>query len=394
MKFIKQIAAVGTGIAMLGATMTGALAADLGTLPEPFVASDAYVNVAMVIGAGSADADARSTIQTYMDGLATATTVSGGESYLIETGTNKMNIGDNLTEVKTINFDHDELPSVLASGEFSNGENTEFSYEQKIALSDALEFAYFADNNYESKDPTLGVKIDKNSHILNYTFNFIEPAEDDTNSGNDFLDFEDVDISFLGKTYSVVDAKNSTSYDLELTLMGGHEKDTISIGETKSYTVSGTTYDVELTFVDADECQFAVSYDSGTETTNKLSDGSTDELDDGTVVGVTEVNYMVGATMEILSCEFYLGADKIELKDTQEVKINDEDVDKLKFYVDHTSGNPFKINSWTLEWKADEDMFVTADSSITMPGFESIMISSEGLVTTETYEVVKFRGSS
>ena len=91
MKFIKQIAAVGTGIAMLGATMTGALAADLGTLPEPFVASDAYVNVAMVIGAGSDDADARSTIQTYMNGLATATTVSGdGDSYKFEKTSNIM----------------------------------------------------------------------------------------------------------------------------------------------------------------------------------------------------------------------------------------------------------------------------------------------------------------
>ena len=55
-KAVKRVAAVGTGVAMLGATLTGAMALDLGEYPAPFVTSGDYdeSNVLVVGGAAAA----------------------------------------------------------------------------------------------------------------------------------------------------------------------------------------------------------------------------------------------------------------------------------------------------------------------------------------------------
>ena len=53
---IKKIVAMGTGASMLGATLMGALAADLSDYPAPFVSAGA-ADFMMVLGAGAAPAD-------------------------------------------------------------------------------------------------------------------------------------------------------------------------------------------------------------------------------------------------------------------------------------------------------------------------------------------------
>ncbi|MBU3940441.1 MAG: hypothetical protein KKH88_00735 [Nanoarchaeota archaeon] len=82
MKFLKKAAAVGMSVAMLGMTAAGALAADLADYPGPFIANDAFVSTALVIGSTD-DSAARSDINTYLGGQATAVsgdvTVSGGK---------------------------------------------------------------------------------------------------------------------------------------------------------------------------------------------------------------------------------------------------------------------------------------------------------------------------
>ena len=52
------MAAVGTGVAMLGATLTGAMAADLSDYPEPFVMDGVYDDSnAFVVGDSALAAD-------------------------------------------------------------------------------------------------------------------------------------------------------------------------------------------------------------------------------------------------------------------------------------------------------------------------------------------------
>jgi len=391
MKFKKIISVLASAV-MLSSTIGFAAAANY---PEPFV-SGGTAGGAVVYGANAATTDVIAAIdmQANLQGLVTSgsgTTSSStsGESVLFETGTNKLNIGNNLTEIKTVSITDTDLPTVLADGTYSNADSEDFDYEQKIDVSDDLEFAHWADSNYNSKKPTLGVKIEKNDLILNYTLDFVKSAEDDTASGDDLDDFEDTTIGILGKNYDIVTAVN-TSGTTKLTLMGGAEKDTLSLNDVKDYTVDGKSYNVGLTYVDSNGyCRFNVD---GT-LTNKILKGGTAKLSDGTYIGVADYDYSTGAVTEIMNCKFYLGADKIVLEDGKEVEINDEDVDDLRVYWDETDGSPFKINKMTLEWKAHADTFITEDSEAVMPGFSSVKLTAGGLIAP-TGELIKVRGSS
>src|SRR3989338_11262765 len=57
-KSIKKMAAIGTGVAMLGATITGAMALDLAEYPAPFVKNGVYDAAnAIIVGARAAASD-------------------------------------------------------------------------------------------------------------------------------------------------------------------------------------------------------------------------------------------------------------------------------------------------------------------------------------------------
>jgi len=393
MKFKKIISVLASAV-MISSTIGFAAAA---SFPEPFV-SGGTANGAIVYGTAGDINDLYGAIDIQENLQALVTTASSdagsasasGESVKFEKATDKLNIGDNLTTVRSIAIDEDDMPTILAEGTYSNAENNDYAYEQKIELWDEIQFGHFADNDYNNKDPALGLKIAKNKPVLNYTLDWTKSPEDDTNSGDDLDDFEDTEIEILGKSYDITTAVN-TSDRVKLTLMGGAVKDTLNLNDVKTYTANGKTYEVTLSYVDSSNyCKFEVDGES----TSKILKGSTDKLSDGTYIGVADVDYSTGAVTEIMRCKFYLGADKIELEDTKEVKINDNSVDKLKTFFSSTAGNPFKLDKMVIEWKADTDLFVVEEGdSITMPGFGSVKLSSGGLTAPE-YEVTKVRGAS
>ena len=58
LKAMKKVAAIGTGVAMLGATLTGAMALNLNAYPEPFVTAGTYdTSNVLVVGAAAAASD-------------------------------------------------------------------------------------------------------------------------------------------------------------------------------------------------------------------------------------------------------------------------------------------------------------------------------------------------
>ena len=116
-----------------------------------------------------------------------------------------------------------------------------------------------------------------------------DSAGSSSTTGLFLTDFQDVDLTMMGKKYTIVTAKRTTTAgsNVVLTLMGGAGKDTLLEKQTKTYTISGKDYEVTLQFVDADEAQFVING----QTTRKLKDGDTDKLSDGTRVVVTDVFY-------------------------------------------------------------------------------------------------------
>ncbi|MBI3035225.1 hypothetical protein HYY71_02790 [Candidatus Woesearchaeota archaeon] len=197
-----------------------------------------------------------------------------------------------------------------------------------------------------------------------------DSAGSSSSTGLFLTDFQDVDITMLGKKYTIVTAKRTSTFgkNIVLTLMGGAGKDTLLEKQTKTYTIGGKDYEVTLSFVDADEAQFVVNG----QTTRKLKDGDTDKLADGTSVGVTDVLYQDYAG-GIHSATFFIGANKLELKDTNitdvdstnDLKVDDNAIDDAKVIIEGTDDNSlFKITRIHVNMTADDNYYVPAGGKL------------------------------
>jgi len=233
-------------------------------------------------------------------------------------------------------------------------------------LPNASRVIHSVDSDDDEDVATNYLNVDDSDIVYVYRLQFTPAIESDEDS--DALDdYEDEKIEMLGKTFTIVQAETTdTDAGIKLTLMGGAETDTIDLDAEKTYTVLGNTYAVKLTFVDATTCAFTVNG----EETERLSDGETDKLADGTQIGVTEVYYQEFAG-GVMRCKFYLGAEKVVFADTdiadgaygEEVEVNDEDIDELLVQIEGstTLNTEAKISYIKLKFTAEDDYYVDED---------------------------------
>ena len=384
-RVVKRLFAVGAGVGMLGATAMGALAADLKNYPDMFV-KDGVFNGYFVVGEAAASVDnlAMTDIAASMmyhkpvsagagkvtvEGDAVPVSKSGDLLELYEDigQVRETLTGSDLEALKSYTMSTDKgttpvnqflrLQTQTTAGSFtrtkSNSGRVTFAEDDNDVTSD---FLYFGDGDY----------------VFEYELEFTEGLETDLVS-NSLDDLEDESVWIMGKQFTIVDAnrvaESGGATDVQLEMMGGAVRDVVSLGTPKSYTIDGAAYNVELAFADTTKCKFVVNG----ETTDLLTDGDTDRLSDGTEIGVSEVLYQDFAG-GIQSCEFFLGADKIELEDTSisdssfytsGVKINEENIEdaQVKITGSNTS-TTLEITDIKYQLKADgkggDEAFISA----------------------------------
>ena len=308
-----------------------------------------------------------------------------GDAWSVKTSTKDLDMSEELitnTNRETLRnittfIGKDEL-DVLADGEVSNTKATS-PYHQYLDLlgpgaSDNTGFvAYLEDDNDITADFLYfrsGDEIAK--YKLEFTTSFESDVDDSagkqTSTGTYLTDYEDVDITMLGKTYTIVQARrNSVVGDgIKLILIGGAIRDTLLEGEIKTYTIEGKDFETTLDFVSSTQTKFTING----EATRLLGDGDTDKLSDGTEVGISEILYQDYAG-GIHSTTFYLGAQKMELKDTQiadgsgaavssnNLKVGDNSIDDAHIVIEGSDDNStFKIDTITINMTADDDFYV------------------------------------
>jgi len=243
MKFnFKKITSVLASAVMLGSTLGIAAAANY---PAPFV-TGGTANVAVVVGANAASSDflaavdlgsslqAELSAQTASGAASSDATVTGGDSVKFEKSSDKLNLGNSLSTLKSTKIGSSEMPNLLADGTYRSKDNIDYSYEQTVQISatTAKNWSLFADNRYMSKAPTLGIALAKNAYILNYTLDFTKDVRSDVVSGR-LDDMENRDIIILGKTYTLLNAYNATA-STKFELMRGSVSDTINLNEEKN----------------------------------------------------------------------------------------------------------------------------------------------------------------
>ncbi|MDP3733680.1 MAG: hypothetical protein Q8R37_00460 [Nanoarchaeota archaeon] len=428
-RMVKRLFAVGTGVAMLGATAMGAMAADLSDYPTMFVEAGVF-NGLLVVGERAMPIDnlAMTDIAASMkvaSGSGGATVAVSGDSWQVGTSSKKLEIANNNVSDTTIagerfrditTFLDEEDLDALATGKWVTNEN-EYEFNQ---------FLYF-DNKGANPERSNIVKytesdddvtadhlfIANTGHIARFLLEFTSTAQSDVTdssgtsdtTGTYLDDFENTDLSMMGKDYTVVLARRtaaSPQYGVKLTLMAGAARDTILEGESKTYTVKDKTYEVSLTYTDSDEAKFVVNG----EATNKLKVGETYVLSDGSEIGVSEVLYQSYAG-GVHSSTFFVGAKKTELRDdlildgigSHDLKVGSEDIDGAEVIITGTDDNTtLTITTIGVNVTAEDDYFVAAGKKlsdvIAAAGEEKealtwadLDIEYQGLSTEETHDI-------
>ena len=381
-KIAKRILAVGAGATMLGATVMGAMAADLNEYPSMFV-SDGVFNGLLVVGENAASVDnlAMTDIAAsmkYAGGAATSSVAVSGDAWMVKSGTDELEFGESIGPATggVVDFVDDDDLTALADDELTSSKGT-FKYEQ---------FIYFdrtsINTSYEEDDDDVTsdfVKIKDNAQFARYELNFLTAAKSDIDSSESYKldDFEDKTLTFMGKTFNIVKARGDAAQKVTLTLMSGSEKDTLLEGESKSYTVEGKEYDLNLLFTDSsNRAKFTVNG----ETTPLMDEGDTETLSDGTVLGLSEVLYQDYAG-GVHQAEFFLGADKVELEDdvihtnssdTDDLKVNDEAIDGARVIIrgnmlsqaTTTVDGELEIDSIMINMTSQDDYFVAPGETL------------------------------
>src|SRR3989344_885702 len=379
-KAIKKIMALSAGAAMLGATMFGAMAANLADYPNPLFIKDGVFDGVLVVGDNAAAEDiiGITNIATSMQAASVkkkvvetgGTTVSvEGDAMRIGTSSNFLEIGEGLNDAGMTTVDSGDL-AALKDGTFQNSRGT-FTYTQSIDLPDNATVV-FAEDSDQSDDPALYLKFLASQPSYTYRVSFTPAMESEVDSSGNLKDIRDKNINILGKDYPVVTATN-TSGQIILTLFSGAVTDILAEGSSKTYTIKGKEYDVTLTYVSTTEALFTVNG----ETSDKMLEGETYRLSDGTEVGVRDIlsqNYAGEATGGD-KVQFSLGAQKIKITDTDPegttpwdatVEVGNEDLGNVQADI-VTSGVASavtKIGELKFRYQPSSNLFVPADGKL------------------------------
>lgn len=389
MKFnFKKVASVIASAVMITSTIGFAAASNY---PAPFNSGSTVV----VYGSGaSLDAAAAVSIQQDLNSkmaptttttttTVTPVTATGGDSVAIQGPNNWLNVGDNLTSVKTTQISSTDMPNLLAGGTY-RAHGNEYAYTQKLVLANNLQFNQFASSSFNNDIPTLGVKVPSSNQIMNYTLSFSSAAQSSIDSNGHLATFENTPITILGKQYTITRAINGTH--IELDLMGGAASDTVNTGEEKTLTVGNQSYTVKLTYVDSSSAKMTVNG----EDTGTMDVGDTYTLQDGTVIGLTDTSFQDFAG-GIMSADVTLGQGKLVLIDGQTVQLNQNSITGLMASINAAyNGANTQINYITLSWSSNNDQFLAPGNDLVFPGLQSVKLTMANITqpNQETTQIV------
>ena len=344
---VKKIAALGVGAAMLGATMTGALAADLTDYPAPFIVDGVYSsNNVFVIGRNAKAEDNIALANVVKDfqlrskicvpGVAGGSVSVSGDavevsdpSDLFELREALGNVRETLTEV--------ELDGLRGGLVTTSEGTTEFNQYLRFQTTSLANLTAPVVNFTENDAPTSEIGdylivregSGPQGAFFEYELEFEDGLESDIVS-NSLDDFEDEELVILGNTYTFVETRiDTTANSIVLELLGGAEYAILEEGEVRTFTIDGKEYEVEVLIIE-DVTPATATFKINGEVTDQLIQGETEILRDGTLIGISDIilNEAGEAGAGDL-VELFVGASKLEIKDTEYT--NSESTDATNF---------------------------------------------------------------
>ena len=356
-KTIKKMVALGTGMTMVGATIFGAAAASLADYPSPLFIKDGQFDGVIVVGdqaaasdvVGSIDIAAALQAESVVEEAAGSGTglYKGGIGRVVTTGdVAEMTQPNDLLEIQELVGDVRQVLTeldlnALRGGVVTTDEGTT-DYNQYLRFEDtgssspfnsSLRVAYDQDEDDNVGDFLFSPHT-RTDIMFEWEMEFEEGAESTIQSTTELDDLEDEIINILGTPFAIADTDISTgTSQLTLKLLGGAISDILEEGETKTYTINGKEYEVNVLIVS--DNRNLVKFKINGEITDELRDGETDILKDGTRIGIREI--LPNEAEEVTGgdlVEFYLGATQVEFTDVvndtayqRSAEVNDENIE-------------------------------------------------------------------
>lgn len=351
--------------------------------PEPFV-KNGVADVAIVYGShtsATSDLVSVTAISSDLGALVlhdsvaqTPENVSGGDFVKLEKSSTKFHLGNGILDVMSSSITNDDLPVLLADGTYSDSNNDDFDYTQKLTLGN-LTLTMFDDDDYKQDSPSVGIRIPSGSFVMNYTLDF--------NTAPDWADIDQTDIEIMGKQYFVLSSTTNTT----LNLLDSANTAVLNEGETTTLNIDGVSYEVSAQIYSATRVYLTING----ERTNSLDEGQTQKLrGTNTYIGIKTINYN-SKEAGVSSVEFAIGSGKLELTNGQDIQMNDDSINGLSAHFTNSNEQLQKI---IITWDADDTMFVADGSTAVMPGFKNLKLSYSGMTFPEEEKFSVKGGSS
>lgn len=333
---IKKMVAVGTGLAMVGATILGA-SASLGDYPSPFIKNGVPAsNLALVVGENAAAMDVIG-VNDLLQGLQkdATVTVSGSSSTSVTKGGGKVAVlgGDNIEIGSSGDFLElgERLGAVrdtFGSGDSNGGLKSDTTSNARgvTKYNQFLKFAndvgvnegipQFARNTNRGDQVGVYLKWDSQQPLFTYQIVFEQGLKSKVYTGLKLRDMQSQTLSLLGNTMSIVNADVGGALatpSLSIDLMSGAARITMSEGDTKEVTLDDKKMSLSVNAIS--ETASSVILNINGYQTRELFKGDTDRLPDGTQIGVSDIVASAKSTQKSIVV-VYVGANKLTLKDT------------------------------------------------------------------------------
>ena len=213
-RVLRKIAALSTGAAMLGATMTGALALSytLADYPAPFV-TDGIFSGAMAVGQNAAASDTIGQSIMLADLQTKAVSPAGGTTVTVSGGvTEEIPLGANISDEQSYTLDvelaDDDVDSLLDTT--ITFQSSDYDIEEVLEVNQKGNSVTVATSLTSSEDDyQTDVVLEVSRDAVKYYYTFSETIELNATTTSDPLE-----IKFLGKTLKVtnIDTSDATKF--------------------------------------------------------------------------------------------------------------------------------------------------------------------------------------
>ena len=369
---IKKISKV-IGSLFIGLSLTAGAA--LGAYPDTFM-KDGKVDgsTLLIVGADANAADTLGVLDLKGDlerrsVVCTANPEAGkitvsGDKISISESSDLLELYEPIGDVKET-LTEDDLEG-LESDEINTGEGTT-DYNQYLRFEENDNSIASLTGVYdEDEDDKVGdyLHVKDGEVMYEYEMEFEDGLESDIKDG-ELRDLEDERITMLGQPYTIVSAEIDTDKkDIELLFLSGASTELMHEGDNKTIMVGDKEYNVNVMLISDYERREdnVVKFEINGEILDKMEEGETETLEDGTIIGVEEIlNNEAGEGADQVT--FFIGANKLEFRDkynddafSARVEINDENIEDAKVKIKGIeNGNEFEITSIKYRLEADAD---------------------------------------